>query len=326
MNDYYSILDVKQDAGAEEIKRAYRTLARKFHPDVATSGEAEETFKKINEAYNVLSNPLKRADYDLKRRPKGAPEADPGQFRRLVAEAIWRVFLYALIGGAAGAAIESALVWLAQTEPIGFFNILGGMLAGIFTGLVWGIDQNFVVETFLGEGSLGRTFTFLRTVIFASALAYFLGRIVGFGELAIGAENAGMPTIIASAIGVVIGAVLGSDGEAVRKLFSGMGRFELFYTLLRGLMIAAIAAAVAGVFTLMALRFGVELINWPALIWVGFSLGMIIGSMRPPNLAAYASYASASVRTTLFALIVLGSLLIGITLGIIGRDFFSPYL
>ena len=50
MNDYYSILGVKQDAGADEIKRAYRSLARKFHPDVATSDVAEEKLKKMNEA------------------------------------------------------------------------------------------------------------------------------------------------------------------------------------------------------------------------------------------------------------------------------------
>ena len=176
MNDYYAILGVKEQASADEIKRAYRSLARKFHPDVAASSESEETFKKINEAYNTLSHPLKRADYDQKRRPKGASAADPGQFRRLVAEAIWRVALYVIIGGLAGAAIEFVLVWLAESSPIGFLDFLGGMLAGIFAGLIWGIDQNFVVETFLGEGLLGRTFTFLRTVIFASVLAYFLER------------------------------------------------------------------------------------------------------------------------------------------------------
>jgi len=63
--DYYEILSVSRSASADEIKSAYRRLARKHHPDVAENkGEAEAHFKEINQAYAVLSDPEKRAFYD----------------------------------------------------------------------------------------------------------------------------------------------------------------------------------------------------------------------------------------------------------------------
>jgi curved DNA-binding protein len=62
--DYYSTMGVARDAAPEDIKRAYRKLARKFHPDVSKENNAEARFKELSEAYEVLSDPEKRAAYD----------------------------------------------------------------------------------------------------------------------------------------------------------------------------------------------------------------------------------------------------------------------
>jgi len=63
-SDYYDILGVPRNADDKEVKKAYRNLARKFHPDVCKDRGAEEKFKQINEAYSVLSDAQKRAQYD----------------------------------------------------------------------------------------------------------------------------------------------------------------------------------------------------------------------------------------------------------------------
>ena len=62
--DYYKTLGLSQDASQEKVKRAYRRLARKFHPDVSKEPDAEEHFKEVNEAYEVLKDPEKRSAYD----------------------------------------------------------------------------------------------------------------------------------------------------------------------------------------------------------------------------------------------------------------------
>src|SRR3989339_205865 len=62
--DYYEVLGVSKSASEGEVKTSYRNLARKYHPDVNKESGAAEKFKEINEAYQTLSDPNKRSQYD----------------------------------------------------------------------------------------------------------------------------------------------------------------------------------------------------------------------------------------------------------------------
>src|SRR3990172_4025372 len=65
VNDYYEILGVSKNASQDDIKKAYRKFARKYHPDLNPGDKtSEHKFKEINEAYSVLGEEKKRADYD----------------------------------------------------------------------------------------------------------------------------------------------------------------------------------------------------------------------------------------------------------------------
>ncbi len=77
MRDYYDVLGIKKSASADEIKRAYRELALKLHPDRNKDKHAEERFKEINAAYAVLGDPEKRKQYD---------SFGPDQFNRKFSE------------------------------------------------------------------------------------------------------------------------------------------------------------------------------------------------------------------------------------------------
>ena len=64
--DYYALLKIRRDATQDEVKRAYRRLARELHPDVNPDPETQERFKEITQAYEVLSDTDKRRMYDMK--------------------------------------------------------------------------------------------------------------------------------------------------------------------------------------------------------------------------------------------------------------------
>lgn len=83
--DYYEVLGVPRDADQDAIRRAYRKLARQYHPDLNSDSDAEDRFKQLGEAYEVLSDPDKRERYDRlgaswRQREQEAPEANFEEF------------------------------------------------------------------------------------------------------------------------------------------------------------------------------------------------------------------------------------------------------
>src|SRR3954447_21190801 len=126
--DYYALLGVSRDASPDEIKKAYRKLARQLHPDVNPSPETQERFKEVTAAYEVLSDPQKRQIVDL----GGDPLAPAG-------------------GGGAG-------------SPFGFGGGLGDIMDAFFGGATQrgprsrvrqGADALIRVELDLAEAAFG---------------------------------------------------------------------------------------------------------------------------------------------------------------------------
>jgi curved DNA-binding protein len=152
--DYYKELEVSRDASAEEIAKAYRRLARRYHPDVCKEPDAEERFKRINEAHQVLGDPEKRgrydrlgADWEHGRPFEPPPGWDAGPDGARVeyrswpggnGEAHWSDFFEAFFGGrrspraAATGPGRTAAAAGAGPEPLGtdVEELLGGVFGG----------------------------------------------------------------------------------------------------------------------------------------------------------------------------------------------------
>lgn len=331
-SNYYQILGVGEQANQEEIKRAYRRLAREFHPDVTQTTEAETLFKEINRAYDILSDPLKRSDYDQTLHPTAEvekkeapapgteeayawqPTAQPAEeagsnFSRISATVV--VFFLIALG------LEFFLRWLFPEDPIsGPLLYLPGLVLGLVFGVMWGIDNNLDINAILGSTVSGRIYTFLRSIIFTITAAYFLSLIGAYLDIFL-YDKLSYLTPILGIVGVIIGATLGSTGETPLRLSSQEGRFELFCILLRGVEVGAIVAVVGGILGLVFVRLGYPLgvALWG--IYFGFIIGMVAGSIAPPNLTAYASYVSASLKNVIIALLIISALVFGLIIGVV---------
>ncbi|MFJ9840305.1 DnaJ C-terminal domain-containing protein [Kitasatospora sp. NPDC101155] len=134
-DDYYEVLGVPRAADAAEIQQAFRTLARRYHPDVNRDPAAEERFKQINEAYSVLSDPDTRSRYD-----RFGPD-----FRQIPEDYDERVaaaqgfgggagaYRGSPFGGARGADRAGARTWTETgfgTSGVDFEDLFGGMFGG----------------------------------------------------------------------------------------------------------------------------------------------------------------------------------------------------
>lgn len=330
---YYETLGVSRTATENEIKTAYRHLAREYHPDVSTAKDAEDRFKEINTAYDVLSDSLKRADYDqtlddpgVRRSTPASGAAEPGgpaasQYApdrgALIRAALARTIMFGLISAVVGVLIQVGINY-ATEQDVAAGELAWGALPALLVGLLYSADTNFKVESFLGSGWAARSYTFARTIFMALGVAYYTGLIGSALDTLLETSVFTPPLVL---LGILVGAVVGSDGDTPEKLRSGPGRFNLFYTLLRGAEVGGVGALIGAGLGGILNRVGYEdLFGW--CVFVGFALGMIAGSIKPPNLAAYASYASASVKNIIVILMVAGALVIGLLAG----GLFAPQL
>src|SRR6202034_1293330 len=126
--DYYDILGVPRNASQDDIQRAYRRLAREYHPDVNHDPGAEERFKEASEAYDVLSDPQTRRRYDAFGRDfRQVPEdVDPDTWRRGRAGA--------RAGAGAGAGRGGSGAFSFSEGDIDLDDLLGGIFDSRFGG------------------------------------------------------------------------------------------------------------------------------------------------------------------------------------------------
>ncbi|BAY25844.1 heat shock protein DnaJ domain-containing protein [Calothrix sp. NIES-2100] len=163
--DYYSILGVSKTASPEEIKQAFRRLARKYHPDVNPGNkQAEASFKEVNEAYEVLSDPDKRKKYDQFGQywkqagegfPGGGAGVDMGGFD-FSQYGSFNDFLNELFGGAGPRSNRQTYSYRTSTgRPGGFggFNDFGFQDVGTGTGTLQ--DSEASIALSLGEAFAG---------------------------------------------------------------------------------------------------------------------------------------------------------------------------
>src|SRR2546422_7552345 len=113
--DYYQILGVSETATTDEIKKAFRRLAKQYHPDRNPNKQAAERFKEINEAHDVLSDPEKRKKYDQLRRYGAFAGAGRGGFG----------------GGGGGGSAQGPDVDF-DLSDLGSFGGVGGLFCAIF--------------------------------------------------------------------------------------------------------------------------------------------------------------------------------------------------
>lgn len=105
LKDYYSILGVSENATSDDIKRAYRRLAKKYHPDINKDPDAESKFKEIQEAYDVLSDERTRREYDARRKGFGGGwtgNMGGGRTGRGVGDDFFRINIEDLFGAGRG--------------------------------------------------------------------------------------------------------------------------------------------------------------------------------------------------------------------------------
>ena len=155
--DFYQILGVPRDASQEDIQRAYRRLARTYHPDVNKDPGAEDRFKEVSEAYDVLSDPETRRRYDAFGRDfRQVPEdVDPETWRRARAGARREA------GAGAGAGQGGPGGFSFSEGDIDLDDLLGGIFGGRFGGArrgwgpIPGADQEAEIELTVEEAYRG---------------------------------------------------------------------------------------------------------------------------------------------------------------------------
>ncbi len=149
--DYYQTLGVERSASDEDIKKAYRRLARKFHPDVSEEKDAEERFKEVSEAYETLSDPQKRHAYDHLGRHRSGQEFRPPPD--------WEKQFGGIFGGAGGIDLEGLFGGLSGRRAARPGPRRGRDVEAVVELPLEEVARGTEVQIRIGEGAAARTIT-----------------------------------------------------------------------------------------------------------------------------------------------------------------------
>lgn len=355
MKTYYDILGVSEGGSGDEINRAFRTLAQKYHPDAGGGDEAAKKFKQVNEAYQTLKDEQKRKVYDifLQRQrgsytnptPPPSPTQDESQYRPPSAYQ----------GQTSPPSAQRARP--RHAPSLGFQRFLGGLrtlgfaLLGI--AIMAGVDflrrqligldydtsdadfyQNIALVPIMGflaaislveESSLekylrarfGDVYLLLRSLA-ACLSGAFLGAMVAdiLNFYIIEAESFRNAIRIGMVAGAIVVGWIANYPQFWHAAVKPKQWFSLSFALVRSLMITALFVLVAWVVVRILLFFTTS-DDWVLAIFYGALLGSIFGSIAPSDLKAYARYASAYVGRMMVLLLILLGFGAGVVVGVL---------
>lgn len=352
MENYFKVLGLTEGANEEEIGKAFRVMAQQYHPDRNPGDQAQARFRLINEAYQNLKDPKKRlthlfelrksrgestsppppqpqranpqteTDYrppqdfqDTRRSAPTRPRQYPpwlvstGQVVQLLSWGIGGALVGLVFFGAQRLLVEG------QELFVQFDEILLALVMGLLAGIT--LPQENQLQVSLKQ-RFQNGYPLVRAL--AACLAgLFFGAIVGnFAWFYL--ETDYTLTIYASMLlGEMLFGLIAAEEAFWTKLRLPKAYFEFFFVLSRmlgiGLMIGLFSLAI-GYF--LRLR---EITAQPVeTAYYGLAIGLMVGSIRPSDLLAYARYASAYTGRWMVVLMLLLTLLVGLTIGVLAAE------
>jgi len=350
MDNFFKVLGLTEGANEEEIGKAFRVMAQQYHPDRNPGDQAQAKFRLINEAYQTLKDPKKRLSHLLQlKQSRGEHQSPPFSYQQQTKSAEddyrppqtyqdvrratsppkpyprWMIstgqLLQLMSWGLSGAALGFVLFASQQLliEGQGLFLRFDESLVAILMGLLAGITlpQESHLQVSLKQ-RFQNGYPLIRAIA-ACLSGLFFGAIVG-NYVSFYFETDYTLTIFAAMLlGEIVFGLIAAEETFWTKLRFPRAYFEFFFVLSRMLgigLLIGLFSWITGYF--LSLR---EISVQPVdAIYYGLVIGLMVGSIRPSDLLAYARYASAYTGRWMVLLMLLLATLLGLIIGVLAAE------
>ncbi len=345
MKDYYKILEISTTATDEEIHKSFRQLAQKYHPDRNPDPKNQERFRDINEAYQVLRDPNKRAGYSLDRMREQQSYAAPAQPKvdsqyrppsyyqqrggyaqptrpsrnypkwLVMVREVFLILLWAIVGAGIGLALVLAHSYVLSGNSdvvLPLDMLLAGGILGAVAGIV--LPPQNALQLIL-KNKLKDTFLLFKAIGAGLSGVWAGGLIADILSYNLNTAHSAAFAITGMLLGQMVAGMAVADDEFWAKLRHPHQYFSLFFVLVR-MASFALMTGLVGLFTAYALLRFAPAVDITQCAFLGVSIGLILGTFEPSDLRAYTRYASAYVGKWMVLLFVVLALIIGLALGI----------